>query len=337
MPNDDLDLEPIDGIIEDDDDQDIDENREDAVSDGDDGEAGADDQAEPEDLADAFARVAKMDAAGTADALEAEEPGDDSGPDDGGSGEGSDEPGEDAEPADDDGYDDDRGSSNGAEESEYSRDYQGAINQVATEITRAARQQAAKEFSDNGIRHFTMRDLYRRDDSGNVTFVNPDDRNRPFSSRMEAQQWIDSMNKEIDSEMRKRSIEISKNIQKAAAPALRLLKFAPTYDAMPDATKRMFDDLIEDYEVKNGKGQVVGYSCDLDKMAAKAERIAAKYSYTSQRAGSSGKVRKSGPQKSPALDARSHGSSAAGKRGDGEVKTMEDAFRELRRQMNGGE
>lgn len=331
MPSEDIDLVPIE-----DEEEQYDDIGEEAESDGAEEEPGIADQDEPADLADAFARVAKMDAEDAADAMEAEgtgvpedeEPGGDSG---------EDEAEEDAVPVDDDGYDDGGGSPDGTEESEYPRDYQGAINQVATEITRAARQQAAKEFSDNGIRHFTMRDLYRRDDSGNVTFVNPDDRSRPFSSRMEAQQWIDSMNKEIDSEMRKRSIEISKDIQKAAAPALRLLRFAPTYDAMPDATKRMFDDLIEDYEVKNGKGQVVGYSCDLNRMAAKAERIAAKYSHTSQRAGSSGKVRKSGPRKSPALDARSHGSSAAGKRGDGEVKTMEDAFRELRRQMNGGE
>lgn len=331
MPSEDIDLVPIE-----DEEEQYGDTGEEAESDGAVEEPGVAGQDEPADLADAFARIAEMDAEDAADAMEAEgagvpedeEPGDDSG---------EDEAEEGPVPVDDDGYDDGGGSPDGAEEPEYPRDYQGAINQVATEITRAARQQAAKEFSDNGIRHFTMRDLYRRDDSGNVTFVNPDDRSRPFSSRMEAQQWIDSMNKEIDSEMRKRSIEISKDIQKAAAPALRLLKFAPTYDAMPDATKRMFDDLIEDYEVKNGKGQVVGYSCDLDRMAAKAERIAAKYSHTSQRAGSSGKVRKSGPQKSPALDARSHGSSTADKRGDGEVKTMEDAFRELRRQMNGGE
>lgn len=330
MPSKDIDLVPIE-----DEEERYGDTGEEAESDGAEEGPGVADQDEPADLADAFARVAKMDAEDAADAMEAEgagvpedgEPGDDSG---------EDEAGEDPVPVDDDGYDDGGGSPDGAEEPGYPRDYQGAINQVATEITKAARQQAAKEFSDNGIRHFTMKDLYRRDDGGNVTFVNPDDRSRPFSSRMEAQQWIDSMNKEIDSEMRKRSIEISKDIQKAAAPALRLLRFAPAYDAMPDATKRMFDDLIEDYEVKNGKGQVVGYSCDLDRMAAKAGRIAAKYSHTSQKAGNSGKVGKSGPRKSPALDARSHGSASTGKPGDGEVKTMEDAFRKLRQQMNGG-
>lgn len=336
MPNDELDLEPIEEAIEDYDDLDADDEGEDAVSDGEGGEAGADDQAEPANLADAFARVAEMDAAGAADALEAEEPGDDSGSDDGGAGEEGDDPGEDAETSDDDGYDDDRGPSDVSEILGYKPDYQGAINQVATEITKAARQQAAREFSDNGIRHFSMKDLYRRDDNGNVTFINPDDQHRPFSSRMEAQQWIDSMNKEIDNEMRKRSRAIAGDIQKAAAPALRLLKFAPTYDAMPNGTKRLFDDLIEDYEVKNSKGQVVGYSCDLDKMAKKAERISAKYNHTSQERKSSGKVMKSGPQKSPALDAKSHGTAATGRAGDGEVKTMEDAFRELRRQMNGG-
>jgi len=330
MPNEDIDLVPIE-----DEEEQYEDTGEEAESDGAVEEPGVADQDEPVDLADAFARVAQMDAKdaggdvgdGVDDEVDAEEPepiegdGEDDGID---------------LAVDDDGYTDDGGSPDDSEEPAYAPDYQSAINQVATEITRVSRQQAAKEFSDNGIRHFTMKDLYRRDDGGNVTFINPDDRSRPFSSRMEAQQWIDSMNKEIDSEMRKRSIEISKDIQRAAAPALRLLKFAPTYDAMPDGMKSLFDDLIEDYEVKNGKGQVVGYSCDLDRMAEKAKRLSAKYSHTSQGRGNSGKVRKSGPQKSPALDARSHGSAATGKPGDGEVKTMEDAFRRLRQQTNGG-
>lgn len=333
MPNDDLDLEPIDGIIEDDDDQDIDEDGEDAVSDGEGGEAGTDDQAEPEDLADAFARVAKMDAANTADALEAEEPGDDSGPDDGEADEGGDEPGEDAEPVDDDGYDDDRGSS----EQYPAVDYQASQQAIVDRLNSAAVAQARKQFKDEGIREFTMNDIYERTQDGRVVYRNPDDPNRPFANRMEAQQWIDSFNKQVQEELIRTATEIRNKNAKAVMPALKLLQFAPTYDAMDPKVKEIFDDLIEDYEVKNRAGKIVGYNCNLDRMAQKAERLASKYTHTSHKAGSSGKVRKSGPRKSPALDARSHGSSAAGKRGDGEVKTMEDAFRELRRQMNGGE
>lgn len=333
MPNDDLDLEPIDGIIEDDDDQDIDEDGEDAVSDGGDGEAGADDQAEPEDLADAFARVAKMDAASTADALEAEEPGDDSGPDDEGADEGGDEPGEDAEPADDDGYDDYRGSS----EQYPAVDYQSSQQAIVNQLNSDAVAQARKQFENDGIREFTMNDIYERTQDGRVVYRNPDDPNHPFANRMEAQQWIDSFNKQVKEELIRTATEIRNKNVKAAMPALRLLQFAPEYDAMDPKVKEVFDDLIEDYELKNRAGKVVGYGCDLNRMARKAERLASKYTHTSHKAGSSGKVRKSGPRKSPALDARSHGSSATGKRGDGEVKTMEDAFRELRRQMNGGE
>lgn len=326
MPN-----ENIDPVTMEEEEEQYEGTEEEAESDGAEAEPGVDDQDEPVDLADAFTRVVKVDAASADDAVDDAEPGE-SETDASIGDEEDDDAEEDALSADDDGYDNYRGPSDGTEEPAYAPDYQGAINQVATEITRASRQQAAKEFADNGIRHFTMKDLYRRDDSGNVTFVNPDDRSRPFSSRMEAQQWIDSINKEIDNEMRKRSVEISKGIQKAAAPALRLLKFAPTYDAMPDETKRMFDDLIEDYEVKNSKGKVVGYNCDLDKMARKAERIAAKYNHTSQSRDDSGKVRKSGPRKSPALDTRTHGTSS-GSKGNDEPKTMEEAMRKVQ-EMN---
>ena len=333
MPNDDLDLEPIDGIIEDDDDQDIDDGGEDAVSDGENGEAGADDQAEPEDLADAFARVAKMDAADPEDAMG-----------DGGSGEGdSGEPGDryaekmddaegDDDAVDDGGYDDDRGSS----EQYPAVDYQASQQAIVSQLNNSAIAQARKKFQDDGIREFTMNDIYERTQDGRVVYRNPDDPSRPFANRMEAQQWIDSFNKQVQEELIRTATEIRDKNAKAAMPALRLLQFAPTYDAMDPKVKEVFDDLIEDYEMKNRAGKVVGYSCDLNRMAQKAERLASKYTYTSHKAGSSGKVRKSGPRKSPALDARSHGSASTGKPGDGEVKTMEDAFRKLRQQMNGG-
>lgn len=327
MPNEDIDLEPIE-----DEEEQYEDTGEEAESDGAEEEPGVADQDEPADLADAFARVAKMDAEdadsdvgdGVDDEVDAEEPE----PVDGG-----DEDEEVDLAADDDGYTDDRGSS----EQYPAVDYQASQQAIVNQLNSSAVAQARRKFQEDGIREFTMNDIYERMQDGRVVYRNPDDPNRPFANRMEAQQWIDSFNKQVQKELIRTATEIRDKNAKAVMPALKLLQFAPTYDSMDPKVKEVFDDLIEDYEVKNRAGKVVGYNCNLNRMAQKAERLASKYTHTSRKAGSSGKVRKSGPRKSPALDARSHGSAATGKPGDGEVKTMEDAFRRLRQQMNGGE
>lgn len=327
MTNEDIDLEPIE-----DEEEQYEDTGEEAESDGAREEPGVADQDEPADLADAFARVAKMDAedadSDVGDGIDDEVDAEESEPV-----EGDDEDDGVDLAAYDDGYTDDRGSS----EQYPAVDYQASQQAIVNQLNSSAVAQARKKFQEDGIREFTMNDIYERMQDGRVVYRNPDDPNRPFANRMEAQQWIDSFNKQVQEELVRTATEIRNKNAKAVMPALKLLQFAPTYDAMDPKVKEVFDDLIEDYEVKNRAGKVVGYNCNLDRMAQKAERLASKYTYTSHKAGSSGKVRKSGPQKSPALDARSHGSSATGRRGDGEVKTMEDAFRELRRQMNGGE
>lgn len=327
MTNEDIDLEPIE-----DEEEQYEDTGEEAESDGAREEPGVADQDEPADLADAFARVAKMDAedadSDVGDGIDDEVDAEESEPV-----EGDDEDDGVDLAAYDDGYTDDRGSS----EQYPAVDYQASQQAIVNQLNSSAVAQARKKFQEDGIREFTMNDIYERMQDGRVVYRNPDDPNRPFANRMEAQQWIDSFNKQVQEELVRTATEIRNKNAKAVMPALKLLQFAPTYDAMDPKVKEVFDDLIEDYEVKNRAGKVVGYNCNLDRMAQKAERLASKYTHTSHKAGSSGKVRKSGPQKSPALDARSHGSSATGKRGDGEVKTMEDAFRELRRQMNGGE
>ena len=326
MPNEDIDLVPIE-----DEEEQYEDTGEEAESDGAEEEPGVADQDEPADLADAFARVAQMDAEdadsdvgdGVDDEVDAEEPepvegdGEDDGVD---------------LAADDDGYTDDRGSS----EQYPAVDYQASQQAIVNQLNSSAVAQARKKFQEDGIREFTMNDIYERMQDGRVVYRNPDDPSRPFANRMEAQQWIDSFNKQVQEELIRTATEIRDKNAKAVMPALKLLQFAPIYDAMDPKVKEVFDDLIEDYEMKNRAGKVVGYNCDLNRMAQKAERLASKYTHTSRKTGSSGKVGKSGPQKSPALDARSHGSASTGKPGDGEVKTMEDAFRKLHQQMNGG-
>ena len=272
----------------------------------------ADDEADPSDLAEAFDRVRQMDAGSP----EGDVDGGDGAEDDGDA-EADDADAEDDLALDDGGDDADGGSAIYPDAAQYVASQQAIVDQ----LNRDAVAQARRQFKKDGIREFTMEDVYERQQDG-----------RPFANRMEAQQWIDSFNKQVNEALIKTATEIRDKNAKAAMPALRLLQFAPVYDVMDPAIREVFDDLISDYEVKNRAGKVVGYSCDLEKMAMKASRLAKKYNNSPRSGGNNGKVRKSGPQKSPALDAKTHGT-ASGSKGDDEPKTMEEAMKRLR-EMN---
>lgn len=283
----------------------------------------SDDEAEPEDLAEAFGRLRQVD---PDDAQADVEGGDGADDEDAGDGDLADEEGDLA--ADDGGYEADGGPAVYPDAARYQASQQAIVDQ----LNRQAVAQARRKFQKDGIREFTMDDVYERTQDGRVVYRNPDDPNRPFSSRMEAQQWIDSFNKQVNEALIRTATEIRDKNAKAAMPALRLLQFAPVYDVMDPAIREVFDDLISDYEVKNRAGKVIGYSCDLEKMAMKASRLAKKYNNSPRKAGNNGKVKKSGPQKSPALDARTHGT-ASGSKGDREPQTMEEAMMKLQ-EMN---
>ena len=298
----------------------VDTEEEEGSDEGGESEDESDDEAEPEDLAEAFGRLRQMDA----DDAQADVEGGD-GADDEGAGDGdlADEEGDLA--ADDGGYEADGGPAVYPDATRYQASQQAIVDQ----LNRQAVAQARRQFQKDGIREFTMDDVYERTQDGRVIYRNPDDPNRPFASRMEAQQWIDSFNKQVNEALIKTATEIRDKNARAAMPALRLLQFAPVYDVMDPNIREVFDDLISDYEIKNRAGKVIGYSCDLEKMAMKASRLASKYNSSPKKGGGSGKIKKSGPQKSPALDARTHGT-AAGSKGDREPQTLEEAMMRLK-------
>lgn len=284
-----------------------------------DSEDESDDQDEPDDLADAFSRLRSMDA----ESAEGDVDGGD-GADDDGDDEADDSYEEDDLAADDGGDDADGGSAVYPDATQYQASQQAIVDQ----LNRQAVAQARQQFQKDGIREFTMDDVYERTQDGRVIYHNPDDPNRPFSSRMEAQQWIDSFNKQVQTALIQTATQIRDKNAKAAMPALRLLQFAPVYDVMDPAIREVFDDLISDYEVKNRSGKVVGYSCDLEKMAMKAARLAKKYNNSPRKASANAKMGKQKARKSPALDMKGKGSARNSKTND-EPQTMEEAMKRL--------
>ena len=301
------------------DEEDVDVEDEDDDDETDDSEDESDDQDEPDDLADAFSRLRQMDEDDAEGDVEGGEGADDDVDD-----ETDDADAEDDLATDDGGYDVDGGSAGYPDAAQYQASQQAIVDQ----LNRQAIAQARQQFQKDGIREFTMDDIYERTSDGRVVYHNPDDPNRPFSSRMEAQQWIDSFNKQVQSALIQTATQIRDKNAKAAMPALRLLQFAPVYDVMDPAIREVFDDLISDYEVKNRGGKVVGYSCDLEKMAMKAARLAKKYNNSPRKASSNAKMRKQKARKSPALDMKGKGSARNSKAND-EPQTMEEAMKRL--------
>lgn len=320
---------PSDELLDDLDQMDEDVADEEIGGDDSDGEPGDDAEPEageePDDLASAFAALQRSrqdDADG-----DVGDGGDDSDDD-----EGDDEDSDEA--LDDDGQDADGGPGDGY----AGADYQALQDQLTSEIQHAAMQQAVAEYQRDGIRPITMNDLYQRDQStGRVTYINPDDSSRPFSSRMEAQQWIDSFNSQLRQEIQTRARAVSRELSKQMAPARRLLAFAPTFDAMDAQTREVFDDLVEGFEVRNQHGDVVGYTCDLNRMAERARRMAEKYGRKNDGSGRTAGTARREEQRKPAEDLRSHGSAAARRKDPNrEPKDLNEAFEIMRERRRAG-
>lgn len=316
MPSDEL-LDDLDQVDEDVADEEI-------GGDDSDGEAGdvAEPEAgeEPDDLASAFAALqrSRQDDA------------------DGDVGDGGDDSDDDEEEEDDDEALDDGGqdADGGPGDGYAGADYQALQDQLTAEVNQAAMRQAVAEYQRDGIRPITMNDLYQRDQStGRVTYINPDDSSRPFSSRMEAQQWIDSFNSQLRQEIQARARAVSRELSEQMAPARRLLAFAPTFDAMDAQTREVFDDLVEGFEVRNQRGDVVGYTCDLNRMAERARRMAEKYG---RKGGGNGATRRE-EQRKPAEDIRSHGSASARRKDPNrEPRDLNEAFEIMRERRRAG-
>lgn len=140
----------------------------------------------------------------------------------------------------------------------------------------------AAEFVKRGIRHTNGRlgatiedeDICKRDDDGVPHFFNPDT-GREFTGdnpRRQAQEWVEDYNKELATAFNQACEKYEAKLLEGEQPGLKVLEFAPKYDKLDPIRKGMLDNVIEDYEITDNSGSVVGYSCDLDKALAMVDR-----------------------------------------------------------------
>ena len=145
-----------------------------------------------------------------------------------------------------------------------------AINEVAGEfVKRGIRNR-------NGVLGATLDDpdICKRDSDGVPRFYNPET-GREFTGdnpRRQAQEWVDDYNKELARVFNNTCEQYEQHLKEESAPRLAVMKFAPKYEKLDDIRRGMFDNVIQDYEIKDDDGDVIGYNCDLDKALALVDR-----------------------------------------------------------------
>ena len=214
-------------------------------------------------------------------------------------------------------------------------DYDARRKQILQGIQQQALNQVRKDFSDNKITPCTIEDLYQRDEqTGRVTFKNPDDPSRDFASRAEAQLWVDAFNKQIEMRFRQEVNKKQRDLVDQSAPMLRLIDFIPKYEAMNQQEKDVLDKLIEPYGVKNASGDVIGYSVNLDAMANQAKNIASMFA-TAPQGSQETQEAEEGKQESsrPAMNMPTGNGES---KEDKEPKTLGEAMAMLNKSKKGG-
>lgn len=191
-------------------------------------------------------------------------------------------------------------------------DFNAYKQELLRNIQQNAASQVRKEFNEQDIGYYSAAELTVRDEqTGQIRFRNPDvqderDPNYYFKSRTEMQNFINSWNQGVDFEFRKAVNEKQQELLQLEAPKARLFDFMPKWQAMDDATKQVFDDLLTGHEIRDASGQEIGFNVDLNAVAAQAEKIAKRFQQPAtqaQQAGMQANASMRAPASSgPALD-----------------------------------
>lgn len=197
-----------------------------------------------------------------------------------------------------------------------------------------------------GVRHQGNRlgatindpDVCKRDRDGVPRFYNPET-GREFTGdnpRRQAQEWVEDYNKELADAFNRTCQDYSQKLLQDEGGRLAIIEFAPKYKALDPVRRSMFESIIEDYEVTDKQGNVVGYSCDLDKALAAVNR---QVSVIKERFAKQAPAPQPAQPTGPALDTPSTAGNAQGA-GKPQFKSIEEAMEwqqdQLLAKMKGG-
>ena len=151
----------------------------------------------------------------------------------------------------------------------------------------------AQEFIKRGYKHtngvlgITINDpsVRRNDKDGVPHFYNIYTGEEIYGERPreKCQELVDDYNSSLSAAFNEACSQYEAYLRKQEEPQLAVKKFAPKYEKLDPIRRGMLDNAIEDYEIKDKDGKVVGYSCDLDKQLALVDKqIAMIQSYAKQ-------------------------------------------------------
>lgn len=171
------------------------------------------------------------------------------------------------------------------EQAQFSED---ELQETIKGIEEDARRQAMNEVAQSFIKQNIMYNkatgelgayidhpaIQKRDKDGVPMFFNPETQ-KQFTGenpRAQAREWVDTYNKEL-ADVFDRSVKAKERaIMEEKQPVIETLRFAPKYNKLDPIRRSMLDSIIEDYEVTDDNGDVIGYSCDLNRALAQVER-----------------------------------------------------------------
>ena len=202
------------------------------------------------------------------------------------------------------------------------------VEEFRTQLTESIRNRAvddmAQEFIKRGIRNTNGKlgatindaDICKRDEDGVPRFYNPET-GHEFTGdnpRRQAQEWVEDYNKELAAAFNQACENYSARLMEDEQPQIAVMEFASTYSSLDPIRQQMLDAVIEDYEITNDAGNVVGYSCDLDTALAAVNRqvsVIQEWGKANSAKQEEEEVKPSGP----ALDMK-NSAGAVGKQGD---------------------
>lgn len=236
------------------------------------------------------------------------------------------------------GYDSDdggTGTQGNVFEKSYGLDEQ-SVQQIETEfnerINKKVINDVAQEFinrgykNSNGVLGVTINDpeVRKNDEDGVPHFYNlyTGEEIRGENPRAKCQELIDDYNSNLAAAFNKACAQYEQFLREKEEPMLAVKKFAPRYEKLDPIRQQMFDNVISDYEIKDDDGDVIGYSCDLDKALALVEKqITTIQTYAKN-------MQQQQPQQQkpsgPALDMKN--SSGAIQAGDVQINSLEQAL-----------
>ena len=213
-------------------------------------------------------------------------------------------------------------------------DYSPAKQEVLKNIQNQAIENVRKELKDNGVEMWSITDIREQETdrngepTGRVVYRNPDDPNNPFTSRTEAQAFIDSINNEIQNLFRKKVNEEQQNLLNQSWPTLQMMDFANTYQSMNQIEKDIFDDLVAPYAITNDKNAIIGFNVNLGAVANTARQIAKRFNTGNSNQGETQTNGKAKQQTStqPAMDIKSGNGASLD---ETEPKTLGEALKRV--------